>query len=44
MHKKVSEYLVAREAEIFSVLSESERKRFRDLIRKLANFASTLKR
>ena len=44
MHKKVSEYLVAREAEIFSVLSESERKHFRDLIRKLANFASTLKR
>ena len=44
MHKKISEYLVAREAEIFSVLSESERKQFRDLIRKLANFASTLKR
>ena len=44
MHKKVSEYLVAREAEIFSVLSENERKHFRDLIRKLANFASTLKR
>ena len=44
MHKKVSEYLVAREAEIFSVLSKSERKHFRDLIRKLANFASTLKR
>ena len=44
MHKKVSEYLVAREAEIFSVLSESERKHFRDLIRKLANFSSTLKR
>jgi len=44
MHKKISEYLVAREAEIFSVLSESERKHFRDLIRKLANFASTLKR
>ena len=44
MHKKVSEYLVAREAEIFSVLSESERKHFRNLIRKLANFASTLKR
>ena len=44
MHKKVSEYLVAREVEIFSVLSESERKHFRDLIRKLANFASTLKR
>ena len=44
MHKKVSEYLVAREAEIFSVLSGSERKHFRNLIRKLANFASTLKR
>ena len=44
MHKKISEYLVAREAEIFSVLSESERKHFRGLIRKLANFASTLKR
>ena len=44
MHKKVSEYLVAREAEIFSVLSESEREHFRNLIRKLANFASTLKR
>ena len=44
MHKKISEYLVAREAEIFSVLSESERKHFRDLIRKLAHFASTLKR
>ena len=44
MHKKISEYLVAREAEIFSVLSESERKHFRDLIRKLAYFASTLKR
>ena len=44
MHKKVSEYLVAREAKIFSVLSESERKHFRTLIRKLANFASTLKR
>ena len=44
MHKKVSEYLVAREAEIFSVLSESEREHFRNLIRKLANFASTLTR
>ena len=44
MHNKISKYLVAREAEIFSVLSESERKHFRDLIRKLANFASTLKR
>ena len=44
MHKKVSEYLVAREAEIFSILSESEREHFRNLIRKLANFASTLKR
>ena len=44
MHKKISEYLVAREAEIFSVLSESERKHVRGLIRKLANFASTLKR
>jgi len=44
MHKKISEYLVAREAEIFSVLSESERKHFRGLIRKLANFASTLTR
>ena len=44
MHEKISKYLVAREAEIFSVLSESEHKQFRDLIRKLANFASTLKR
>jgi|TARA_X000000368_G_scaffold3451_1_gene2621 DNA-binding MarR family transcriptional regulator len=44
MHEKISKYLVAREAEIFSVLSESERTQFRDLIRKLANFASTLKR
>ena len=44
MHKKISKYLVAREAEIFSVLSESERTQFRYLIRKLANFASTLKR
>ena len=44
MHKKVSEYLIAREAKIFSVLSESELKHFRNLIRKLANFASTLKR
>ena len=44
MHNKISKYLVAREAEIFSVLSESEHKHFRDLIRKLANFASTLKR
>ena len=44
MHNKISKYLVAREAEIFSVLSESERKHFRGLIRKLANFASTLKR
>ena len=44
MHKKISKHLVAREAEIFSALSESERTQFRDLIRKLANFASTLKR
>ena len=44
MHEKISKYLVAREAEIFSVLSESERTQFRDLIRKLANFSSTLKR
>ena len=44
MHKKISKHLVAREAEIFSVLSESERTQFRYLIRKLANFASTLKR
>ena len=44
MHNKISKYLVAREAEIFNVLSESERKHFRGLIRKLANFASTLKR
>ena len=44
MHNKISKYLVSREAEIFSVLSESERKHFRGLIRKLANFASTLKR
>ena len=44
MHNKISKYLVFREAEIFSVLSESERKHFRGLIRKLANFASTLKR
>ena len=44
MHKKISKHLVAREAEIFSVLSESEHKQFRDLIRKLANFSSTLKR
>jgi len=44
MHEKISKYLVAREAEIFSVLSESERRQFRSLIRKLANFASTLKR
>jgi DNA-binding MarR family transcriptional regulator len=44
MHEKISKYLVAREAEIFSVLSESERTQFTDLIRKLANFASTLKR
>ena len=44
MHKKISKYLVSREAEIFNVLSESERTHFRDLIRKLANFASTLKR
>ena len=44
MHNKISKYLVAREAEIFNVLSESERKHFSGLIRKLANFASTLKR
>jgi hypothetical protein len=44
MHNKISKYLVAREAEIFNVLSESERKHFTGLIRKLANFASTLKR
>ena len=44
MHEKISKYLVAREAEIFSVLSESERTQFSYLIRKLANFASTLKR
>ena len=44
MHEKISKYLVAREAEIFSILSDSERENFRELIRKLANFASTLKR
>jgi len=44
MHNKISKYLVAREAEIFNVLSQSERKHFTGLIRKLANFASTLKR
>ena len=44
MHQKISAYLVDREAEIFGVLSETERERFRELIRKLANFASTLKR
>ena len=44
MHQKISAYLVDREAEIFGVLSETERKSFRELIRKLANFASTLKR
>ena len=32
MHEKISKYLVAREAEIFRVLSESERTHFRDLI------------
>ena len=44
MHQKISAYLVDREAEIFGVLSETERESFRELIRKLANFASTLKR
>jgi len=44
MHKKISAYLVEREAKIFSILSYSERENFRELIRKLANFASTLKR
>ena len=44
MHQKISAYLVDREAEIFSVLSDTERESFRKLIRKLANFASTLKR
>ena len=44
MHQKISAYLVDREAEIFGVLSETERGSFRELIRKLANFASTLKR
>ena len=44
MHKKISAYLVEREAEIFGILSDSERENFRELIRKLANFASTLKR
>ena len=44
MHQKISAYLVDREAEILSVLSETERESFRELIRKLANFASTLKR
>lgn len=44
MHKKISAYLVEREAEIFNILSDSERENFRELIRKLANFASTLKR
>lgn len=44
MHQKISAYLVEREAEIFCVLSDTERESFRELIRKLANFASTLKR
>ena len=44
MHQKISAYLVDREAEIFGVLSDTERESFRELIRKLANFASTLKR
>ena len=44
MHQNISAYLVDREAEIFSVLSDIERENFRELIRKLANFASTLKR
>ncbi len=44
MHQKISAYLVEREAEIFRVLSDTERESFRELIRKLANFASTLKR
>ena len=44
MHQKISAYLVDREAEIFNVLSDTERESFRKLIRKLANFASTLKR
>ena len=44
MHQKISAYLVDREAEIFNVLSDTERESFRELIRKLANFASTLKR
>ena len=44
MHQKIAAYLVEREAEIFRVLSDTERESFRELIRKLANFASTLKR
>ena len=44
MHRKIAAYLVEREAEIFRVLSDTERESFRELIRKLANFASTLKR
>ena len=44
MHQKISAYLVDREAEIFCILSDTERESFRELIRKLANFASTLKR
>ena len=44
MHQKIAAYLVDREAEIFRVLSDTERESFRELIRKLANFASTLKR
>ena len=39
MHQKISAYLVDREAEIFGVLSETERESFRELIRKLANVA-----
>lgn len=44
MHDRISKYLVAREAEIFGVLSEAERRQFREMLRKLANHAARLDR
>ena len=43
-HDKICRYLVDREVEIFSVLSEAELHSFRTILRKLAHHTSTLSR
>lgn len=44
MHEKISAYLVAREAEVFDVLTHGEREHLREILRKLVHHAAGLAR